>query len=99
LKQPRQFGPIHGLACLALVISLSIVSAAAQENGEGKPILSFRELEAAGAIIGEIRINNQNIFDLDDPKENNALFRLDADVVEVTIAAQQALRFLDQSHR
>jgi len=76
LKQPRQFRPIHGLARLALVISLSIVTAAAQENGEGKPIPSFRELEAAGAIIGEIRINNQNIFNLDDPKENNALFRL-----------------------
>jgi len=76
LKQPRQFGLIRGPARLALIISLSIAAAAAQESSEGKPIPSFRELEAAGAIIGEIRINNQNIFNLEDPRENNALFRL-----------------------
>ena len=39
-------------------------------------IPSLAELEAAGATIGEIRIDAQNIFDLDDPQENNALFRL-----------------------
>jgi outer membrane protein assembly factor BamA len=33
------------------------------------------ELEANGAEFGEIRIDNQNIFDLDDPKEDTALFR------------------------
>ena len=76
LKQPRQFGPIRRLAGLALVLSLSIATATAQESGEGRPIPSFRELEAAGAIIGEIRINNQNIFDVDDPREDYALFRL-----------------------
>ena len=76
MKQPRQSGLIRGPARLALIISLSIAAAAAQESSEGKPIPSFRELEAAGAIIGEIRINNQNIFNLEDPRENNALFRL-----------------------
>lgn len=35
---------------------------------------SFEALEAAGAVIGEIRINSQDIFDLDDPRENNWLF-------------------------
>jgi outer membrane protein assembly factor BamA len=39
-------------------------------------IPSFSELEARGAVIGEILIDNQDIFDLNDPKENNALFRL-----------------------
>ena len=34
------------------------------------------ELEAAGAIFGEILIDNQDIFNLDDPRENNWLFRL-----------------------
>jgi hypothetical protein len=38
-------------------------------------IPSFAELEAAGARIGEIRIDNENIFDLEDPKENNVLYR------------------------
>ena len=37
---------------------------------------SFAQLEAAGARIGQIHILNQDIFDLADPAENNALFRL-----------------------
>ena len=37
---------------------------------------SDAELEGAGATFGEIRIVNQNIFDLEDPKEDTALFRL-----------------------
>ena len=36
----------------------------------------FAELEAAGAIIGKIQINPQNIFDLSDDAENNAAYRL-----------------------
>lgn len=51
------------LACLPLV-------AAAQEK-----LPSFDELEAAGARIGAIRIDAQDVFDLDDPHENNAFFR------------------------
>jgi hypothetical protein len=37
---------------------------------------SDEELEASKAVIGEILIDNQNIFNLDDPKENIGLFRL-----------------------
>lgn len=40
------------------------------------PRPSFAELQAAGAVIGQIHIDNQNIFDLEDPRENNSLFRL-----------------------
>lgn len=36
---------------------------------------TFAELQASGAVIGEIRVNVADIFDLDDPKENNFLFR------------------------
>ncbi|HET6265133.1 MAG TPA: hypothetical protein VFD95_09755, partial [Usitatibacter sp.] len=36
---------------------------------------SFAELEAKGVRIGEVRIEAGNIFNLDDPRENNALFR------------------------
>jgi hypothetical protein len=39
------------------------------------PVPSFAELEAAGATIGEIRIDPRNIFDLSDPKEDKWLFR------------------------
>jgi hypothetical protein len=35
-----------------------------------------QELEASGAVVGEILIDNQNIFNLDDPKDNIGLFRL-----------------------
>lgn len=34
------------------------------------------ELEASGAVVGRILVDNINIFDLDDPKEDKALFRL-----------------------
>ena len=76
MNRPRQVRPVHGLASFALILLLSIATAIAQENGGSTPIPSFDELEASGAIIGEILVNNQNIFDLDDPRENNALFRL-----------------------
>jgi hypothetical protein len=41
-----------------------------------QPAPSFAELEAQGALIGAVRIDSRDIFDLDDPKESNALFRL-----------------------
>jgi len=39
-------------------------------------IPTFAELETAGARVGEIRVETHDIFDLDDPRENNALYRL-----------------------
>ena len=36
---------------------------------------SPEELEAAGAVIGEVLIDNQNIFNLEDPKDDNWAFR------------------------
>jgi outer membrane protein assembly factor BamA len=57
-------------------IYCSSVPATADDSVRAGAVPSFAELEAAGAVIGEVRINAQNIFDLDDPKENNWLFRL-----------------------
>ena len=57
--------------CAALVVT----AAAAQEPAAPPSIPSFGELEAAGALIGEIRVVTDNIFDLNDPHENNALYR------------------------
>jgi hypothetical protein len=37
---------------------------------------SDEELTAQGAVIGEVIIRNENIFDVADPRENNWLFRL-----------------------
>jgi outer membrane protein assembly factor BamA len=56
---------------------------------------TFAELEAAGARIGEIRIHADNIFDLNDPRENNFLFRL-ANAIHIQTRPQvirQALLF------
>jgi outer membrane protein assembly factor BamA len=39
------------------------------------PLPTLTELEAAGAVIGEIRINTQNIFDPDDARESALLYR------------------------
>jgi len=49
-------------------------SAESVASSAGK-IPSFAELEAAGAVIGEVRIDNRNIFDLADEKENGILYR------------------------
>ena len=42
----------------------------------GEPLPSFAELEAAGAVIGAIRIDPQDIFDEGDPRENYGLYKL-----------------------
>jgi outer membrane protein assembly factor BamA len=39
------------------------------------PAPSFADLEAAGAVIGEVRVVPLNIFDAGDPRESNVLFR------------------------
>ena len=49
----------------------SLIVAAAQ----AQPIPSLTELEAAGAVIGEIVVETHNIFDLDDPHESSFLYR------------------------
>lgn len=41
---------------------------------------SDAELERSGAVIGKIIINNLNIFDLNDPKDDTKLFRLADDL-------------------
>jgi hemolysin activation/secretion protein len=66
----------HRLIVLLAVLAGAVGTALAQNPPEGQPIPSFAELEAAGARVGEIRVVTQDIFDLDDPSENNWLFRL-----------------------
>ena len=63
------------LAGCCAVIACALGPAAAQEPAAEPKIPSFAELEAAGAVIGEVRIDNRNIFDLADEKENGILYR------------------------
>lgn len=45
-------------------------------SGASAHLPTLAELEAAGATIGEIRIRNEDIFDLTDPDEDYPLFRM-----------------------
>jgi len=49
---------------------------ACAQNATESALPTFAELEAAGVRIGEIRVDAENIFDLNDPRENNFFFRL-----------------------
>jgi outer membrane protein assembly factor BamA len=75
-------------ASIALLLSVSDAASAQETPTAEKPpppaqaarpvqekVPSFAELEAAGAVIGEIRIVTQNIFDLNNERENNILYR------------------------
>jgi len=63
---------VAGLLCTA---GQPMAALAAEPVTAADELPSDAQLEAAGARIGEIRIENQEIFDLDNPKENNWLFR------------------------
>ncbi|HBX43165.1 MAG TPA: hypothetical protein DEH27_04960 [Deltaproteobacteria bacterium] len=71
------------LASFLVLVLLSPAPAFPEEKGSGSPsalpgnqIPTDRELVDRGAVIGDIRILPENIFDIEDPRENNWLFRL-----------------------
>jgi hypothetical protein len=45
-------------------------------SGRNAVLLAPAMLEASGAVIGDVRISNGSIFDLDNPAEDKLLFRL-----------------------
>ena len=66
--------------CLAALVILSVRAAAetppvAEEVPPGCPV-SSAQLERDGYRIGHIEVENLNVFDLDHPEEDRALFRL-----------------------
>ncbi|MGB5579030.1 MAG: POTRA domain-containing protein, partial [Woeseia sp.] len=58
----------------ALYFSLYFSSGMAASDLAGLP--TGQQLEAAGAVIGQIRFERNNVFDLSLPEENNSLYRL-----------------------
>ncbi|MDH4094255.1 MAG: hypothetical protein OEV81_05645 [Betaproteobacteria bacterium] len=62
-------------ATIAALLALCACTARAQDTPTAGALPSLAELEAAGAIIGEISIAADDVFNLDDPAENNWLFR------------------------
>jgi len=55
-------------------LALACVAAASPVLAAG-PLPTFAELESEGAIIGEIRVETHDMFDLSDPSENNLFYR------------------------
>jgi hypothetical protein len=66
---------MRGLTCLSACAAFLAAGPGLGLAADIAP-LTFPQLEAMGATIGEIRIDTHNIFDLDDPREDNWLFRL-----------------------
>src|SRR5579875_2798375 len=65
------------LAALLLLTTASQAAAATRSrHPAGQPIPPDAQLERSGAVIGDIDIRNENIFDLAIPKDDNWLFRL-----------------------
>lgn len=68
-------------AALALFVSaassaeLTVTTVTTAPVGEELDPLDIRLLESSGAVIGQVRIANNNVFDLDNPEEDKALFR------------------------
>jgi outer membrane protein assembly factor BamA len=71
-NHPRA-APLCRPAALAGLLALCLAGRWALAD-EALP--SPQDMQAAGLVIGEITIDNQNIFDLDDPEEDKGLFRL-----------------------
>jgi outer membrane protein assembly factor BamA len=73
---------------------LAVFLAAYSLGAHGQQKLpSLEELEAAGAVVGEIHVRPQNIFDLEDPRENNRLFRF-ANLLHITTREEPIRRAL-----
>jgi len=70
------FGTRSAAIALCLVLGVVCAARAAQESAAAEAVPTDSELERSHAVIGKIEIDNGNIFDLSDPRENNWLFRL-----------------------
>lgn len=77
MTQPRirNQGLVVGLVAAGLGVLLPAAPVAAADGAQGCA-LAPEELEAAGARIRAITIDNQNIFAVDTPEEDKALFHL-----------------------
>ena len=59
----------------ALLVAALLCAPAAWAQPAAPALPGFAELEAAGAKIGRIRVVTNNVFDIEDPREDHAAFR------------------------
>ncbi len=64
------------LAALLLLTAPQAAAAARSHAKTAHPIPSDAQLERLGAVVGRIEIDNENIFDLKNPKDDQWLFRI-----------------------
>ncbi len=67
------------LACMALCMpgwALAVPELPPPLLTAGPDVPDHAEIERTGAVIGSIEVDNQDVFDLRDPREDRALFRL-----------------------
>jgi len=86
---------VRVLRPIAVAVLLAIAGPATGSAQAGDALPTFAELEAAGAVIGRIRVRTANVFDTDDPREDYALFRW-ANAIRVQTrpeVVEQALTF------
>jgi len=71
-------GAVNKASIFLLIVATAMFAtdAAAQTDDSSPGLPKPAELEAAGAIIGQITYDKQNVFDLTKPGENNSLYRL-----------------------
>lgn len=71
-----RFGRLAALALCGVLAHPGLAIAADEEVAAGGCALSDAELEAAGAVVGQVIIDARDIFDTEDPGDDKALFRL-----------------------
>ncbi len=74
--EPKPWAGAAAVLGVLLTAAALLAVPAARAQAPAAPLLpSFREMEAAGARIGEIRIRSDNIFDTSDPREDRWPYR------------------------
>src|SRR5512134_465601 len=72
----REIVPTLRRCLLSICLAAAQIGQGAAAAESGEPLPSFAALEAAGAVIGEVRIDPQDVFDEADPRENYGFYRL-----------------------
>ena len=83
------------LPFMAIAGDAPVVTAGLSSTNAESSLMALRSMESSGATIGQVSITSSNVFDLDDPEENKALYRF-ANKVHVTTrqnVIQQQLLF------
>jgi hypothetical protein len=75
-RRDREIVPTLRRCLLSLCLAAANAGQAATAAELGEPLPSFAALEAAGAVIGKVRVDPQDVFDEADPRENYGFYLL-----------------------